>query len=106
MSLDFRALGIQAIDLSDQQVPLSADEAWAAIKAMPSDRAPGPEGFTGAFYKAAWHIIQPKIMAAVQAFTDGNCRNMGKLNSALVTLLPKKIDASCPGDFRPITMIG
>jgi len=30
---------------------------------------------------------------------------MGKLNSALVTLLPKKIGASCPGDFRPITMI-
>jgi hypothetical protein len=43
-TLDFRALGIQAIDLSDQHMPFSADEVLAAIKAMTSDWAPGPEG--------------------------------------------------------------
>ena len=30
---------------------------------------------------------------------------MGKLNNALVVLLPKKVGASFPIDFRPITMI-
>lgn len=104
-TLDFVALGIQAIDLCEQQAQFSADEVWTVIKKMPSDWAPGPDGFTGAFYKAAWHVIHPDIMAAIQAFSKGNCRSMGKLNSPLVTLLPKKFGASYLGDFRLITMI-
>ena len=72
---------------------------------MSSDRAPGPDGFTGAFYKTAWPIIQQEFMDTIQAFTDGNTWNMGKLNSALVALLPMKVGANTPADFRPITMI-
>lgn len=81
VTLDFQALEIQAIDLSDQETPFTAAKVWAVIKAMPSDRAPGPDGFTGAFYKSAWPIIQPEVMAAIQAFADGNCRSMGKLKA-------------------------
>jgi len=44
-------------------------------------------------------------MEAIQAFTSGNNRNMTRLNSALIVLLPKKVGANCPADFRPITMI-
>jgi hypothetical protein len=44
-------------------------------------------------------------MDAVQAFQHGSTRNLGRLNSALIALLPKKVGASCPADFRPITMI-
>lgn len=44
-------------------------------------------------------------MAAFQAFAHGGSRDMGKLNNALVVLLPKSVGAASPGDFRPITMI-
>lgn len=70
-------------------------EVWNAIKELPSDRAPGPNGFIGAFYKTSWPVIQQDIMDAVEAFTAGNVRNMHKLNNALVVLLPKKPGASC-----------
>jgi hypothetical protein len=30
---------------------------------------------------------------------------MSRLNNALIVLLPKKVGAANPGDFRPITMI-
>ena len=30
---------------------------------------------------------------------------MERLNNAIIVLLPKKVGASCPADFRPITMI-
>lgn len=104
-TLDFQALGIQAIQLSEQAATITNDEAWAAIKAMPSDRAPGPDGFTGIFYKTAWPVIQNEVMEAITTFSNGNVRFLGKLNSALVVLLPKKVGANCPADFRPITMI-
>ena len=44
-------------------------------------------------------------MAAIQCFTQGDCRGLDRLNNALIVLLPKKVGASCPADFRPITMI-
>jgi hypothetical protein len=72
---------------------------------MPSNRAPRPDGFTGAFYKTAWPVIQLEVMEAVHAFEQGNNRSMDRLNNALIALLPKKVCASCPSDFTPITMI-
>jgi hypothetical protein len=60
---------------------------------MPSDRAPGPDGFTRAFYKTAWPIIQNEVMEAIEAFMLGNTRHLQKLNSVLVALLPKKAGA-------------
>lgn len=103
--LSFPNLGLVPIDLAEQEEGIGADEVWAAIKSMPSDRVPGPDGFNEIFYKTAWPIIKPEIMEAIQVFYAGNNRNFHKLNTALVVLLPKKIGASCPADFRPITMI-
>jgi mannosylglycoprotein endo-beta-mannosidase len=105
ITLDFQVLGIQALNLEDQDAPIPTDEVWAAIKGMSSDRALGPDGFIGAFYKTALPIIKQEFMDAIQAFIDGNTQNMGKLNSALVALLPKKVGANTLADFRPITMI-
>jgi hypothetical protein len=104
-TLNFLALGIQPLDLSEQEAAITPEEVWATIKAMPSDRAPGPDGFTGAFYKSSWGTISNEVMAAVVAFAQGNIRSMDKLNNALVVLLPKKVGANCPADFRPITII-
>lgn len=38
------------------------------IKELPNDKAPGPDGFTGIFYKLAWDVIKPEIMNAFNAF--------------------------------------
>jgi hypothetical protein len=104
-TINFEALGIQRLNLDEMDLAISSEEVWAAIRALPSDRAPGLDGFTGAFYKSAWPVIHQDVMDAVQAFQHGSTRNLGRLNSALIALLPKKVGASCPADFRPITMI-
>lgn len=52
--LDLEAMGIAAQDLGDLTMPVTEDEVWAAIKELPADRAPGLDGYTGAFYKASW----------------------------------------------------
>jgi hypothetical protein len=33
-----------------------------------SDKAPGPDGFTGLFYKKTWEIIKDGILIALNAF--------------------------------------
>jgi hypothetical protein len=104
-TVNFEAPGITPLTLDDLEIRIEADEVWAAIKDMLVDRAPGPDGFTGAFYRASWHIIREEVMAAIHAFDDGDTRGLERLNNAIIVLLPKRMGASCPADYCPITMV-
>lgn len=80
-------------------------EAWDTIASLPSDKAPGPDGFTGRFYKSYWHIIKADLMAALESLLHGNAHRLGLLNLAYLTLVPKKVDALMARNFRPISLI-
>jgi len=104
-TLDLDALAIQHHDLSELEVPFSEDEVWATIKDMPLDKAPGPDGFTGRFYKSCWSIIKGDVLMALGAIQQGHVFKFRLLNSAYITLLPKKVDVVEVKDFRPISLI-
>ena len=103
--MDFPALGIDPHDLTELERSVTEEEVWAAIRDMPSDRAPGPDGFTGAFCRASWAAIKGDILNAINAVLFGDGRAFGLLNNALIVLLPKSADAIEPANYRPITMI-
>ena len=68
------------------------------------DKAPGPDGFSGRFFQAAWPIIKSDVLRAVQHLYALQSRGMSKLNNAVVVLLPKMDGASEVKDFRPISL--
>lgn len=104
-SLDLNFFHRDGVDLSALDDPITEDEVWETIKDLPSDRAPGPDGFTGRFYKACWQIIRMDFMAAIITLQQGDARKLWMLNSAYLTLIPKKVDASQPKYYRPISLI-
>ena len=78
-------------------------QVWDTVKALPADRAPGPDGFTGRFYKACWQIIRSDFMAAIITLQHGDDRKLWLLNSAYLTLIAKE-EALTAKDFRPISL--
>jgi hypothetical protein len=46
--------------------PISEAEVRAVVLSMPLEKAPGPNGFTGAFYKQCWDIIKNDLYMALQ----------------------------------------
>ena len=104
-TLDLDFLGIQPIDLLDQDVYFTEEEVWDTIKDMPADCAPGPDGFIGLFFQKACNIIKGDLPAAIHHLFLGNGRGFGRLNQALITLIPKKAGACRVGDFRPISLV-
>jgi hypothetical protein len=48
--VSLRALGLEPVDLSDLEAQFSKQEVWDAIRAMPANTSPGPDGFTWEFY--------------------------------------------------------
>jgi hypothetical protein len=98
-------LDIPRYDLEALDIPFSEEEVWNIIKNLPSDKAPGPDGFTGKFYKSCWAVIKGDLMAALQAVWEKKFKNLWMLNSAYITLIPKKTEADQVKDFRPISLV-
>ena len=104
-TVDLDALDMPSFDLEALDNPILEEEVWNTIKSLPSDKAPGPDGFTGRFYKVCWPIIKGDLMAAIHSVWGKNFRNLWMLNSAYITLLPKRPDAEHVKDYRPISLV-
>jgi hypothetical protein len=81
------------------------DEVKEAISLMPPDKAPGSDGFTGAFFKRCWETIKADFMRVIHLFEDLHSENFHWLNSDNIVLLPKKDGAEEVADYRPISLI-
>jgi hypothetical protein len=70
---------------------------------MPANKAPGPDGFNGAFYKSCWEIIKHDIYQLCDKFFSGQVQ-LTALNSSFITLIPKVSNPTTIGDYRPISL--
>ena len=104
-SLDLDFLGMDNLDLEHLECAFSEKEIWEAIKDMPNEKAPGPDGFIIAFYQKCWSIIKMDLIEAFNALYNLDGRALEGINSAYLVLLPKKPDAQEPADFRPISLV-
>ena len=96
---------VPASDLSDLGAAFMEEEVRKAVFDLPRDKAPGPDGFFGAFFKECWEIIKDDIMIAVNHFSSLHTSNLHWINSANIALILKKDGAECISDFRPISLI-
>jgi hypothetical protein len=88
--ISLAAAGLAAVDLSQLEAVFSEQEVWTAIKGMPDYKSPGPDGFSWDFYKCCWSIIKVDVLAALRTVFMGQGQHFGRLNGALVTLIPKR----------------
>lgn len=70
---------------------------------LDADSAPGPDGFSGQFFRSSWDIIAADLLLAVQEFFAG-VPIPRSVSSTLIVLLPKKGNPSTFADFRPISL--
>lgn len=98
-------MDIQRHDLGALDNDITLDEIREAVMKAPSEKAPGPDGYIGGFFKSAWDIIKYDLEAAIQEIFNlqSSCWNL--LNSANIALLPKKEGAVQINDYRPISLM-
>ncbi|XP_050222822.1 uncharacterized protein LOC126672915 [Mercurialis annua] len=81
----------------------SNDEIRATVFDMDGSSAPGPDGFSGAFYKYCWNIIGLDLCRLVCHFFQFGKLTTG-LCSSLMVLIPKFKGAVSIDQFRPIVL--
>jgi mannosylglycoprotein endo-beta-mannosidase len=71
---------------------------------MERNKSPGPDGFPVEFYQKNWEVIKKDLMAMFAQLRTGELP-LFKLNFGVITLLPKKEDASRIEQYRPICLL-
>jgi hypothetical protein len=89
--------------LEDLTLPFSKKEMVDVINYMPSDKAPGPDGFNGLFVKKCWPILQSEFHRLASDFHQGNL-DLQSIKGSYITLIPKKSVPEEVNDFRPISL--
>jgi hypothetical protein len=80
------------------------EEIDRAIKEMPSERAPGPDGFNMQFIKKCWHIIKPDFYQLHHDVFNEEV-SLQAINSSFITLIPKVNNPATTNDYIPIALL-
>lgn len=97
--LNFQCSEVDSIKLERE---VSKDEIKDVIFHMPGYKSSGPDGFTTEFFKEAWPVIGEDVTKVIQSFFAKGFLPKG-LNSTILALIPKKVEAKMMKDYRPIS---
>ena len=85
--------------------PFDEDEVFGVVNEFKGDKAPGPNGFSMAFFQSCWSKVKTDVMNVFHAFHTHAVFEKS-LNATFLALIPKKLDAVDVQYFRPISLVG
>ena len=81
---------------------ITHEEIKKAMFSIDDNKAPGPDGFSSLFFKAAWSIIGSEVVEAVTSFFKSG-RLLREINCTVLALVPKVPNPETMNDYRPIS---
>eukprot|EP00253_Pinus_taeda_P026690 PITA_26690 len=90
----------QNVDLDKE---ITKEEIEWSIYSMPLDKAPGPDGFTVAFYRTHWEIIKKDYIRMAKNFFT-KCKMGSSTKSSHLALIPKDPNPQNFDRFLPISL--
>jgi hypothetical protein len=79
--------------------PFSHAEVESTVKQLPTEKAPGPHGFTAAFYKHCSDVMKHDVMQAFDSLYILHCGALEHVETAEIVLIPKTELATHTEDF-------
>ncbi|XP_026400427.1 uncharacterized protein LOC113296333 [Papaver somniferum] len=98
---DYEHPSLSAVESSQMDDIPSPEEIKAIVFNLNVDGAPGPDGFSGCFYRHCWEIIGEDLINVVVYCWHLKIIPNG-VNSSLITLLAKVRGANTLRNYRPI----
>ena len=85
--------------------PITSPEVATVIKSLPTNKSPGPNGFTGKFYQTLREELTPILLKLFQNIAErGTLPN--SFYKATITLIPKPDkDFTKKENYRPISLM-
>ena len=101
----FKTSKTELVEAENLNGPITAGEIEAVIKELPTHKIPGPDGFTGEFYKSLKEELTPIIHRLFQEIQEDR-RLPNCFYEASIILIPKPDkDTTKKENFRPISLM-
>ena len=92
-------------ELENINRPITSNETESVIKKPPTNRSPGPHGFTGEFYQTFREELTPILLKLFQKIAEGGTLP-SSLYEATITLIAKQEkDITKKENYRPISLM-
>ncbi|RVW14457.1 LINE-1 retrotransposable element ORF2 protein [Vitis vinifera] len=85
--------------------PFLEEEVFGALSGCCGEKAPGPDGFSMAFWQFSWEFVKEEVMNFFKQFHEIESF-VRSLNATFLVLIPKKGGIEDLKDFRPISLVG
>ena len=102
-NIEFDNIGIE--EAARLEESFSVDEVFSALSDLNGDKAPGPDGFSLAFWQFCWDFVKDEVLGFFKDFYEGG-KFVRSLNTTFLVLIPNKCGAEDLSDFRPISLVG
>ena len=84
--------------------PITGNEIETVIKNLPTNKSPGPDGFTGEFYQTFREELTLIFLKLFQKMAEGETLP-NSFYKATITLIPKPEKDITKKDYKPISLM-
>lgn len=96
---------LSAEQLLNLNEPFTHSEICTAIDSLPNNKAPGPDGLPGEYYKQHKLTLAPKLCSQCNHAASSSLFSKDMLRGLIITLSKPGKDPSVPQNFFPISLL-
>jgi hypothetical protein len=96
--IELREVYPTQLDLSSLSDPFTMQEMDTALKQIPRDKSPDPDGFGSGFYQDFWNMVSSDIINFFNQFSTGQAQ-IERENRSYIVLIKKEDNACTPDAY-------